>query len=138
MDAVAIDHINLRIPSDGLPQALEFYRDGLGFEIERRDEFEAGETPFIAVRLTDTSVIHLWPDPDFESPDGSNYDHISIHLDESGESIRETVEDTPVPIEDDRTVAGAVGQERAIYVRDPSGYLVELKAAHDSVPNASG
>jgi catechol 2,3-dioxygenase-like lactoylglutathione lyase family enzyme len=130
MDAVSIDHVNLRIPANGIPQALEFYRDVLGFEIERRDEFKADEKPFIAVRLTETSVIHLWPDPNFESPNGWNYDHISIHLEESGEAIRETIEDAAVPIEDDRMVAGAVGHERAIYVRDPFGYLVELKAAH--------
>lgn len=132
MDAVAIDHVNLRIPATGLQQALDFYRDALGFEIERLEQFEAGEKPFIAVRLSKHSVLHLWPDPDFEAPSGRNYDHVSIHLDESAERIREILENAELPIEDDRTVAGAVGHERAIYVRDPFDYLVELKAAHQT------
>ena len=130
MDAVAIDHVNLRIPPDGIHQAIDWYVERLGFEVERVAEFEAGEKPFIAVRLTDTTVIHLWPDPDFEPSSGLNFDHVSIHLDESVESIRETVEKAGISVEDDRTVAGAQGDARAIYVRDPFGYLVELKARH--------
>lgn len=130
MDATAIDHVNLRIPPDGIQQAIDWYVDGLGFEVERIAEFEAGEKPFIAVRLTETTVIHLWPDPDFEQPSGRNYDHVSIHLDEPADSIRETVENSGLSVEDDRTVAGAMGEGRAVYVRDPFGYLIELKARH--------
>ncbi|MFW5922506.1 MAG: VOC family protein [Halodesulfurarchaeum sp.] len=130
MEAVAIDHLNLKIPPNGRDRALAFYRDTLGFDADRLEQFAAGDLPFFAVRLTDTSVIHFWPDPDFESPSGLNYDHVSIHLEASIESIRETLDDAGVPIVDDREVVGAAGTGRAVYVRDPFGYLVELKARH--------
>jgi catechol 2,3-dioxygenase-like lactoylglutathione lyase family enzyme len=130
MDAVAIDHLNVRIPTDGIDRALAFYRDGLGFDVERLDAFEAGERPFFAVRLAPESVLHLWPDEDFEEPTGRNFDHVAIHLDATGEEIRETVAAADVPIVDDRTVAGAQGEARSVYVRDPFGYLLELKSRH--------
>lgn len=130
MDVHAIDHANLHIPADGVDDALAFYRDDLGFEIDRLDQFQAGETPFFAVRLTPHSVIHLWPDPAFEAPSGEGYDHLAIHLAESLEEIRETVENAAITIEDERTVLGAAGEATSIYVRDPFGYLLELKADH--------
>jgi catechol 2,3-dioxygenase-like lactoylglutathione lyase family enzyme len=130
MDAVAIDHLNLQIPADGTERALEFYRDVLGFDIERLDAFEAGERPFFAVRLTPASVLHLWPDEAFEEPAGQNFDHVAIHLDATGDEIRELVENADVSVVDDRTVAGAQGDARSVYVRDPFGYLLELKSRH--------
>lgn len=130
MEPVAIDHLNLKIPLDGRDRALTFYRDTLGFAADRLDRFAADEIPFFAIRLTDTSVIHFWPDPDFEPPTNQNYDHVSIHLEDSIESIRETLDDTGIPLEDDREVLGAAGTARAVYVRDPFGYLIELKARH--------
>lgn len=130
MDAHAIDHANLHIPSDGIETALEFYRDALGFHIERLDQFHAGETPFFAVRVTPKSAIHLWPDPDFEPPSGEGYDHLAIHLAESLGAIRETVQTAEITIEDERSVLGAAGEATSIYVRDPFGYLLELKADH--------
>jgi catechol 2,3-dioxygenase-like lactoylglutathione lyase family enzyme len=130
MDPVAIDHLNLRIPTDSRSEAIAFYGDTLGFDIERLDQYEAGETPFFAVRLTADSVLHLWPDEDFEHPQGVNYDHVSLHLDQSAAAIRERIEAEGVEIVDEREVLGANGDGRAIYVRDPFGYLVELKGRH--------
>lgn len=130
MDPRAIDHVNLKIPADGRDRALAFYRDTLGFDAERLDQFAAGDTPFFAIRLHDRSVLHLWPDPAFEPPTGRNFDHVSIHLVETAESIRSTLHSADVPIEDDREVLGAAGEATAVYVRDPFGYLLELKARH--------
>lgn len=134
MDPVAIDHLNLKIPPDGHDRALAFYRDTLGFDADRLDGFATDELPFFAIRLTDRSVIHFWPDLDFEPPSGQNYNHLSIHLDEPIESIKETLDTAGVSPEDERKVLGATGTARAVYVRDPFGYLVELKARHDSAP----
>jgi catechol 2,3-dioxygenase-like lactoylglutathione lyase family enzyme len=131
MEPVAIDHVNLRIPTDGREPALAFYRDALGFEADRLDAHEAGDLPFFAVRLTPDSVIHLWPDPDFEPPTGSNYDHVSIRLADSIGAIHDRLETAGVGIEDEREVLGAAGWATAVYVRDPFGYLVELKAGRD-------
>jgi len=130
MHSTAIDHLNLKIPVDERETAIEFYENTLGFEIERLEQFETGETPFFAVRLTPNSVLHLWPDEDFEAPTRNNYDHVSIHLEESHDQIRNKLESQDVPIVDDREVLGANGEARAIYIRDPFGYLVELKESH--------
>ena len=130
MDAVAIDHLNLRIPAGEREQAVDFYGHTLGFDLEGLAAHAAGERPFFAVRLTEHSVIHLWPDPDFGAPTGQNYDHVSIHLDESAAAIRERLESAAITIEDDREVLGAAGSARALYVRDPFGYLLELKTHH--------
>ncbi|MFB6085228.1 MAG: VOC family protein [Halodesulfurarchaeum sp.] len=131
MEPIALDHLNLKIPPDGRDRALEFYEDILGFEPDRLEEFSSGEISFFAIRLTGETVLHLWPDPEFERPSGRNYDHVSIHLEESIESIRATLADAGVEVEDDREVLGAGGTARAVYVRDPFGYLVELKARHE-------
>lgn len=130
MDAVAIDHLNLKIPADGRDDALAFYRDGLGFDVERLAAFEAGDRPFFAIRLTPDSVLHLWADEDFEVGTGRSFDHVAIHLDASGETIRDQVEDAEIRVLEDRSVDGARGEARSIYVRDPFGYLLELKSRH--------
>lgn len=43
MDTKRIDHVNLRIPEDGVEQAFAFYRDLPGMAVEGYDEFRAGE-----------------------------------------------------------------------------------------------
>ncbi|AOW80172.1 lactoylglutathione lyase [Halodesulfurarchaeum formicicum] len=133
MDAIAMDHVNLRIPAAGRDRAVEFYGEKLGFEIELEDAFDAGDRPFFAVRLTPQSVLHLWPDPEFEPPQKQNFDHVAIHLDASIEAIREDLAAAGVESVDDREVFGAMGTARSVYVQDPFGYLVELKARHSSV-----
>ena len=64
MNARHIDHVNLRIPDDGVDDAREFYGERLGFGIEDT-LFEAGEKPFFDVRLSATGVVHLWPTDEF-------------------------------------------------------------------------
>jgi catechol 2,3-dioxygenase-like lactoylglutathione lyase family enzyme len=130
MDVVAIDHLNLRIPAGEREQAVDFYGQKLGFDLEGLAAHDAGERPFFAVRLTEHSVIHLWPDPDFETPTDLNYDHVSIHLQASATEIRDRLESADIAVEDDREVLGAAGSARALYVRDPFGYRLELKAHH--------
>ena len=129
MDARAIDHVNLRIPEHGADDAVAFYRDGLGFEIEGRDRYEAGEKPFFDVRLTPAAVIHLWPTPEFDRPEATNYDHVAITVAESIETIRETLAAADVAVEHElESPLGATGEAPAVYVRDPFGYRVELKS----------
>ncbi|MFW6458358.1 MAG: VOC family protein [Halodesulfurarchaeum sp.] len=128
MDALAIDHANLRIPPDSIDEALDFYVGKLGFEAEGLSAFEQGELPFVAIRLTDRSTIHLWPETDFEPPGERNFDHLAIHLEDSEQTIRETL--SGANIVDQREVLGASGWAQSFYVRDPFGYLLELKSKH--------
>jgi catechol 2,3-dioxygenase-like lactoylglutathione lyase family enzyme len=131
VDATAIDHVNLRIPADGMDAALAFYRDSLGFEADRLDAFEAGEKPFFSVRLTPGSVLHLWPDPSFEPPTGTNFDHVAVRLDESLADLRTRLDRAGIDVERSGDPLGATGTGPAVYVEDPFGYRIELKADRD-------
>lgn len=123
-----IDHVNLRIPADGLADARDFYADALGFELAGVDRFEAGEKPFFDVRLAPEHVIHLWPTDEFDAPGATNYDHVALVVDEDIESVRETLDDAGVAVERELdSPLGATGEAGAVYVRDPFGYRVELK-----------
>lgn len=137
MDARAIDHVNLRIPADGVEPAVDFYGERLGFEIEGLDRYRADDKPFFDVRLTQANVIHLWPTPSFDSPEATNYDHVAILIEESIETIREELTAAEVPIEQELTAPlGATGEAPAVYVRDPFGYRVELKEAAGTAASA--
>jgi catechol 2,3-dioxygenase-like lactoylglutathione lyase family enzyme len=128
MRARHIDHVNLRIPEDGVDDAREFYGDRLGFGIEDA-LYAADEKPFFDVRLSATAVVHLWPTEEFEPPAATNYDHVAVVVEESLDDI--TTELYSAGVEVEKTLdspLGATGEGPAVYVRDPFGYRIELKA----------
>lgn len=130
MNVEAIDHVNLHIPEDGVDEAVAFYRDGLGLELENLDLFEAGEKPFFSVRLASTHVVHVQPDPSFESPAAANFDHLAVTVSGDIDSLRDELD--AAGIEVDRELehpVGATGTNPAVYVTDPFGYRLELKVA---------
>ena len=59
MDVEAIDHVNLRIPTESVDDATDFYGDRLGFDIEGLERFRDDEQSFFDVRLAPGHVIHL-------------------------------------------------------------------------------
>ncbi|WP_284012650.1 VOC family protein [Halobaculum litoreum] len=129
MQVRTIDHVNLRIPEDGLADARAFYEAGLGFELEGVDRFESGEKPFFDVRLAPEHVIHLWPTPAFDEPVATNYDHVALVVEEDVEAVRSALADAGIEVERELdSPRGATGEAGAVYVRDPFGYRVELKA----------
>ena len=128
MQARHIDHVNLRIPEDGADDAREFYGERLGFGIEDA-LYAAGEKPFFDVRLSATGVIHCWPTDEFEPPTATNYDHVAVVVEEPIEAIESELDAAGVEVEETLdSPLGATGEAGAVYVRDPFGYRVELKA----------
>ncbi|MDS0279707.1 VOC family protein [Halomicroarcula sp. S1AR25-4] len=127
MKAARIDHVHLRIPEDELEHAIEFYQGLLGFQIGGFDEYERGETPIFHVRLAPETIIHIRPTDDFVHPARQNFDHLAIILEADIEDVKQELEDAGVIIEREGTPDGATGEAPAIYVRDPFGYLIELK-----------
>ncbi len=128
MQARHIDHVNLRIPADGVVDAQEFYGEMLGFGIEDA-LYTADEKPFFDVRLSATAVIHCWPTDSFEPPTATNYDHVAVGVEESLDDIESELAAAGVEIEKRLdSPLGATGEAPAVYVRDPFGYRVELKA----------
>ncbi len=127
MNVQAIDHVNLNIPEDGIDAVITFYHDILGFDIENRDLYEAGQRSFFSVRLADGSVLHLRPTLEFESPTGDSFDHVALRIEESIDDIKARFTSHDIDIEQESNPLGATGTAPAIYVRDPSGYLLEIK-----------
>ena len=65
---IALDHIVLNV-SD-IDRSLEFYTEVLGLKGERVEEFRAGKVSFPSVRITDTTIIDLFPNKDRASNAG--------------------------------------------------------------------
>ncbi|SFL14954.1 lactoylglutathione lyase [Halogranum rubrum] len=129
MDAEAIDHVNLRIPADGVDRAREFYVDALDFSLEGLDTYP-DEKPFFSVRLADGCVLHLWPDEEFVEPTRrENYDHVAIRVRESLDEVKARLDAHDVEIAGELEPLGATGVAPAVYVHDPFGYRVELKTS---------
>lgn len=131
MKARAIDHVNLRIPDDRIDDALTFYRDALGFETENLDAYREGDRPLFTFRLGETCIIHITPTDTFEVPSGNNFNHVAIVVTASIDAVRDVLADHGIEVERDGTPLGATGKNPAVYVRDPFGYLLELKEAAD-------
>ncbi len=130
MEISTIDHVNLRIPADGVDPATEFYGERLGFGTEGVEAVRSAEQPFFDVRLAPEHVLHLWPSPEFESPSGNNYSHVALVVDGDVAAIRDHLAAANVEVERELSgPLGATGRAPAVYVRDPFGYQVELKAA---------
>jgi lactoylglutathione lyase len=128
MDATEIDHVKLRIPADGVDAALSFYRDALEFSIDGMDRYESGEKPFFSVRLAPGAVIHVEPDEGFEPPTRAAYDHVAVRIDDTIEGIEGDLDAAGVEIDRRLDPLGATGVAPAVYVTDPFGYRIELKA----------
>ena len=125
------DHTNWRVKD--IERSLGFYRDVLGLEPFGLEEYERGEHPLVSLRVTPEFILHLRPDPTFEAASTGGYDHLALVVE--GANLDELAEHfTEAGVEIERTsenVVGARGSGKALYVRDPDGYLIELKIYTD-------
>lgn len=129
METRAIDHVNLAIPVDGVEDALGFYRDALGFDVEDLAAYRNGERSIFTFRLGETSVVHVSPTDDFEPPSKRNFVHMCLVLEEPIDEIRDLAAREGLDVEREGNPLGATGRNPAVYVSDPFGYTLELKAA---------
>ena len=127
MDVVTIDHVNIRIPPSRVDEAIEFYRDGLGFEPENLEAYRNGDRTIFSFRLNDSSIIHVRPVESFNPPDGEGFDHYALVVDEPIEDVKNRLAEAGIEIERSGNPLGATGRAPAVYVRDPFDYLIEIK-----------
>jgi catechol 2,3-dioxygenase-like lactoylglutathione lyase family enzyme len=120
------DHTNWQVRD--LERSLLFYRDVLGLEPFGLEEYHRGEWPLVSLRVTPTFILHLRPDSSFEPGPTGGYDHLALVVETDTETLARHLRDSGVEIERRlQGVVGAQGEGEAFYVRDPDGYLIELK-----------
>jgi catechol 2,3-dioxygenase-like lactoylglutathione lyase family enzyme len=115
-----LDHIVLRVADT--QRSVAWYRDRLGLQPERYEQWQRGEVLFTSLRIDDRTIIDLLE----LAPEGTNMDHLcvvveDIDLDAAAASGEWDVHGGPVE------VWGARGMGRSLYVRDPDGHVVELR-----------
>lgn len=114
-----MDHIVLNV-ADG-ERAMEWYRDRLGLEPVRYDEWKAGDAPFLSLRVSDTTIIDL-----FEAErTGENVDHVALWVEGDVEEL--LAHDDVELVRKMDSVFGAQDRGSATYIRDLDGNQIELK-----------
>jgi catechol 2,3-dioxygenase-like lactoylglutathione lyase family enzyme len=119
VQVTGLDHIVLRCAD--VERSLAFYVGELGLEPERQDEWRRGEAPFPSVRITPTTVIDLFGG----RPDGTNLDHVCLVIEPA--DLDTVVAAFPGSVRGDH-LFGAQGYASSVYVKDPDGNTVELRA----------
>lgn len=123
---IDLDHFVLRVRD--LERSIAFYRDVLGLPIEMLDEYRAGTRPFVSARVGG-QLIDLVPDPTYDGALGGLL-HFCVRVaDGLVEDVVPRVRAAGVEVIEDAPMIrlGATGYGQSIYVRDPDGYVVELK-----------
>ncbi len=124
---VGADHTNWRVRD--VEASVRFYEDVLGLCAYNLDEYRARKSSLVSIRISESFILHLRPDPELESAGSEGYDHLALVLENTTpEALAQHLADHGVGIE--RSLSnpkGARGVGPALYVRDPDGYLIELK-----------
>jgi catechol 2,3-dioxygenase-like lactoylglutathione lyase family enzyme len=118
---IGFDHLVLRTVD--VERALRFYTSELGLAGERVEQWRAGAVPFPSVRIDATTVLDLLAG----DRSGTNVDHLCVVIEPTdlaalAASGRFEVVDGP------GVRWGAQGNATSLYVRDPDGNVVELRA----------
>lgn len=112
----ALDHIVLVSPDP--ERLIAWYRDTLGLQPLRLEQWRRGEVPFASLRLCTETII----DVQAGDRDGVNMAHLALVVDDADlDASAATLGLAP------RDLFGARGQGRGIYLRDPDGNGVELR-----------
>ncbi len=127
MRVVSADHTNWRVRD--LEASLRFYRDALGLEPFGLEEYRRGERSLVSLRVTESFILHLTPDPGFERGPTGGYDHLALVVkDTQPDELAKRLQRMGVEVEKQfESISGARGEGPALYIRDPDGYRIELK-----------
>jgi catechol 2,3-dioxygenase-like lactoylglutathione lyase family enzyme len=118
-----MDHVVLVVAD--VERSVAWYRDVLGLEALRFDEWKDGAVPFPSMRVNEGTIIDiLRGDRDPSAP--GNVDHLCFAMEPTDlVALRDsgTFDVVSGPV----TRWGARGDATSLYVRDPDGNLVELR-----------
>jgi catechol 2,3-dioxygenase-like lactoylglutathione lyase family enzyme len=120
LQVTGIDHWVVNVTD--VERSLSWYRDKLGLEPLRVDEWRRGEIFFPSLRVNATTVVDLLP----WERSGENINHVCLVVDPTDlDAVVASGEFDVVEGPVERW--GARGDATAIYVRDPDGNTVELR-----------
>ncbi len=115
-----LDHVVLNVAD--ARRSLAWWQELLGAEPVRLAEWEAGEAPFLSVRLDATTIIDLLE----TERTGVNADHVCVVV-EDADLADVAASGAFEVLGPPRTLFGAQGWGTGLYVRDPDGNVVELR-----------
>ena len=119
----AMDHLVLVVAD--VERSVAWYRDVLGLEALRLEEWRRGEVFFPSVRVNEGTIIDVVAGERDASVRG-NVDHFCLVVDPVDLDGLRTGGDFDV-VEGPVTRWGARGDATSLYVRDPDGNVVELR-----------
>jgi catechol 2,3-dioxygenase-like lactoylglutathione lyase family enzyme len=122
-----IDHVVLEVADP--ERSAAFYIDVLGLAPVRLDEFRAGKVLFPSVRISEDSLIDLFPRLMWRGPEARNANHVCLATTTEGlAQLKARLAERSIAIvrTDDHNF-GARGFGRAIYFNDPDGNSVEVR-----------
>jgi len=127
----AMDHIVLNVPD--VERSMAFYMQVLGLEPERLDQFRQGKVPFPSVRVSQDTVIDLFPmKPGETIPHDRgvlNLNHFTMVVDAADfEAFQKHLTENGVKIEEGPGRRwGARGYGLSVYFSDPDGNRIEVR-----------
>jgi catechol 2,3-dioxygenase-like lactoylglutathione lyase family enzyme len=129
MRVVELDHIVLW--SADVERSVAFYRDVLGCAVERYEEWREGGVFFPSVRLSDSTLIDVFPggvaDVGQQTPRNLHHFCLAVECDDVA-ALAESLRARGVTVEGEPSERwGARGDGTSIYVHDPDGNVIELK-----------
>jgi len=117
----ALDHVVLDVAD--VRRSVAWYRDVLGLEVLRFDEWERGEVFFPSVRVTSGTIIDL-----LEAPrSGENMNHLCLVVDPATDLAAVAASGAFEVVDGPDVRWGARGDGTSLYVRDPDGNTIELR-----------
>jgi catechol 2,3-dioxygenase-like lactoylglutathione lyase family enzyme len=120
MQVTEIDHVVFNVRDAEV--SVAWWRDALGLEPVRLEEWRRGEVPFVSVRISPGTILDLF----VTERTGENVDHIAIQV--AGADLDQlAASGTFDVVRGPMDVFGARGQGRGLYVRDPDGNVIELR-----------
>lgn len=127
----AMDHIVLNV--EDMEAVLNFYINILGLKAERLEEFRQGKVKFPSLRVSDDTLIDLFPSKEPKSltsgKSSTDLNHFCLVAEKEGfGKFIEDLKKNGIAIEDGPSQNwGAHGNGISIYFRDPEKRLIEVR-----------
>ena len=119
MRVTGIDHVVFNVAD--AERSIAWYRDVLGMEPVRLEEWRAGEVPFVSVRMSPTTILDLLQ----TDRTGENVNHVALVVE--GADLQQLLDDGRITGDGPHRLFGAQGIGAGVYIKDPDGNTVELR-----------